>query len=407
MLVRLIPQTVSGDTVRAQLEAAIQLLLSEPPATAHGAACLIAYFGLAGTKGKTQQLIADQAEAHGFARPVSRERVRQVVNRAVGQLREQSAQIRLASWDETVQEMMASVPIPPDAFLERFGFKRVDAAETQFGVLEQCADWFHLDWPYAILNTPAFGSLVVTKPVCEDWEDKFRRIPSRAGGAYVPTQWAANHLNCDVQLLRDLLDRSLKWERLDDSGLFYWKRRALPPRDFAKTGNPLLTTLLRVFSVVRRAWTSELALALARTRILRKGEEGIPEIPAEVVEAIAERSGLFEVQDGEISRRSGSAWRTLTENDILVLRVCRERGQTVASHELHGSLVKLGLSQDTARITVAYSPFLIHLQTGVGFKEGRYKFLMRPQDVAGATVDVPRSDSAAQGTTRRVRLAFL
>ncbi len=46
-----------------------------------------------------------------------------------------------------------------------------------------------------------------------------------------------------------------------------------------------------------------------------------------------------------------------------------------------GLLIRAGLSQEVARVTVAYSPFCIHTTSGVGYKEGRYKSIAQISEV--------------------------
>ena len=199
----------------------------------------------------------------------------------------------------------------------------------QVAALAGWADRLCMDWPFAILESPALGLLVVMKQAEETWGDTLREIPSEAGGSYVSVRTAAQALDCEAKFLREMLERSPKWGRLDEEGLYYWKRPRLPPRDLAKTRNPLLTTLLRVFSVTERAWSAELVLAIARSRIVRKGEEGIPDLPVEVVEAIADQSELLMARDGEIIRTQKRSWNTLNEHDEMLLRVY---GKTRADH---------------------------------------------------------------------------
>ena len=214
---------------------------------------------------------------------------------------------------------------------------------------------------------------------------------------------AAQALDCEAKFLREMLERSPKWGRLDEEGLYYWKRPRLPPRDLAKTRNPLLTTMLRVFSVTERAWSAELVLAIARSRIVRKGEEGIPDLPVEVVEAIADQSELLMARDGEIIRTQKRSWNTLNEHDEMLLRVYGKHGRTISSHELHGGLIRAGLSQEVARVTVAYSPFCIHLMSGVGYREGRYKSIAQISEILAfvGTADRP-DDNGRQGDEPQV-----
>ena len=378
------PLTITGNTVRDQIESAARTLLSEPPARASWAPCLLASVGITGAKPKTLQALADEGEAYGFGHSVSRERVRQVVQKATDYLRSKSARVRLESWDEVVQDMGHRVPIAASTFVARFGFDGTCSTKDKYRVIERCAEWFNVRWPFSILDSRVFGCLVVPIQFKEDWAVKCSHIPTKASGAYVSVESASDDMNCDTEDLRRLMDSSPRWERLDDAGLFYWRRPVLPPRDLAKVRNPLLGALLRVFSVVRRAWIPELALAVARARNLRKHEDGIPELPPAVIEAVARQSGLFDVRDGEIIRKTDRTWCTINREDLLMLRIFEERGPTVTSTEIYTNLLKAGQSQGRASVIVAYSPFVVHVRSGVGTRQGYYKSLAKPEDIKSA-----------------------
>lgn len=372
---------VSEPTALGEVRQAVRIVLEARQDLCRTAPCVLAYLGLDDGKTPTLQSLADNANHYGFDRPVTRERVRQIVNRADQYIRAESDRIHLQKWGETVEKMKTRTPLSPGDFVAAFGFKPGGKPVRQVAALGDWADRLCMDWPFAMLENSTLGPLVVMKRTEETWGDALRQIPNEAGGSYVSVRKAAQELDCETTFLREMLERSPKWSRLDEEGLYYWKRPRLPPRDLAKTRNPLLTTLVRVFSVTARAWSAELVLAIARARIMRKGEDGIPDLPVEIVEAIAEQSGLFVSRGGEIIRMPAQSWNTLNEHDVTLLRVYGEHGRTISSHVLHDGLIRAGLSREVARVTVAYSPFCIHTTSGVGYKEGRYKSVAQISDV--------------------------
>ena len=374
-------RVVSEPTALGEVRQAVRIVLEARQDLFRTAPCVLAYLGLDDGKIPTLQSLADNANHYGFDRPVTRERVRQIVQRAVQHIRAESGRIHLQKWGEAVEEMKTRAPLSPGDFVAAFGFKPGGKPVQQVAALADWADRLRMDWPFAMLENSTLGRLVVMKRTEETWGETLRQIPKEAGGSYVSVRAAAQALDCETTFLREMLERSPKWSRLDEGGLYYWKQPRLPPRDLAKTRNPLLTTLVRVFSVTERAWSAELVLAIARARIMRKGEDGIPDLPVEVVEAIAEQSGLFKARDGEIIRMPAQSWDTLNEHDETLLRVYGEHGRTIPSHVLHGGLIRAGLSQEVARVTVAYSPFCIHTTSGVGYKEGRYKSIAQISEV--------------------------
>ncbi|MCY4498315.1 MAG: hypothetical protein OXC14_13620 [Rhodospirillaceae bacterium] len=398
---------VSESTPLCEIRQAVRLVLVRRQDLSRTASCVLAYFGLEDGEKQTLQSLADNATRYGFDRPVTRERVRQVVQNAVRYIGTESRRIHLQTWSETVEDLKTRTPLAPSDFAAAFGFKPGGDPVPQVAALGKWADRLSMDWPFAVLESPVLGSLVVTKQAEEKWGETLREIPREAGGSYVSVRRAAQALDCETKVLIKMLERSPKWGRLDKEGLYYWKRPKLPPRDLAKTRNPLLTTLLRVFSVTGRAWSAELVLAIARARIMRKGEDGIPDLPVEVLEGIAEQSGLFVARDGEIIRTQAQSWNTLNEHDEMLLRVYGEHGRTISSHVLHGGLIRAGLSQDVARVTVAYSPFCIHTASGVGYKEGRYKSIARISEILAFVGAADRlDDKGTQGDEpQEIRIA--
>ena len=399
------PQPRSGDRALDDMRQAVRFVLEENEELRRTAPCVLAYLGLDDRETPTLQRLADSAEEYGFGRPVTRERVRQVVQKADHYIRSQADRIQLGTWHDTVEEMRKRTPMAATEFAAGFGYQPGNA-ERQVAELEKWADRLDLDWPFAILETAGMGSVIVTKGVDEKWRDRFRKIPREAGGSYVFVDTAAAVLGCEAEFLRRMLDASSKWDRLDEGGSYYAKRLRLPVRDLGKTGNALLTTLLRVFSVVERTWSAELVLSIARARILRRTGEGMSELPVEVVEAMAARSGLLVVRGGEVMRAPGKSWNTLNEHDEAVLRVYAEHGRTVSSDVLHADLIRAGLTQDSARLVVACSPFCVHLRSGVGHKEGRYKSIARISDIQRflAAADHPEEAGKERGEPQVFRV---
>ena len=107
----------------------------------------------------------------------------------------------------------------------------------------------------------------------------------------------------------------------------------------------------------------------------------LTKVPIPVLEGIAERSGLFKIREGEIARKPELEWCTIGQRDLALLSVCVEYGRIVPSNVIYSRLVQYGLGQENAAVTVAYSPFLVHTQSGVGHKEGIYKFVPRPEEI--------------------------
>jgi len=145
-----------------------------------------------------------------------------------------------------------------------------------------------------------------------------------------------------------------------------------------------------VFSVAREANVVDLAQAVWRQRGVRT------KVPQEVVESIAARSGLFDLEQGLLRRKAGQAWFCLGERDLNLLRVFVQRGRVLSSQILYSSLVRHGLTSGNAGVVIACSPFLVHTKAGKFLDEGVYKLVCRTDDVVTALEERTRSNGAAE-----------
>ena len=114
---------------------------------------------------------------------------------------------------------------------------------------------------------------------------------------------------------------------------------------------------------------------------MQRKDGPVRELPAGALEGIARMSGMFDVSDGEISRKQELDWCVIGRRDLVLLEVCAEHGRVVSSSELYGGLVRSGLTQENAAAVVGFSPFLVHTRSGLGTKEGVYRFVVKPEDL--------------------------
>ena len=367
----------NAKTFKDELLYAIQqLLLDVRPCSP---LCFIAYHGVGGDHKLTLEKIGNDGVKYGFNRAVTRERVRQILMEAERKLRANGQRALFTRWDSAVATAKTDLPESIESFVSKFGYEATPEPENSYKLLAYCADILGLEFPFRMERLYGVGSLIIGR-TDDDLFSSLSLIPETARGCYTELADAARHLECSDDLLRKVIDISTQFEFLDDTCQFFWKRPSLPPRNYSITGNTILTSLCKVFSVTYRAKTSDLVKSIARDRLLRQGRP-IPDIPTAVLEGIADRSGLFTVQDGEIRRKAELEWCSVNRRDLMLLKICVERGRIVSSNVIYPSLVHAGLTKENAGVTVAYSPFLVHTQSGVGHREGIYKFVPRPGDI--------------------------
>ncbi len=341
--------------------------------------CFIAYHGINGEPSLTLQKIGDNSIEYGFDNTVTRERVRQVLVTTERKLRMNARRVRFSHWDSAVEEAKRHVPSLVHSFVSIFGYESASEPRNTYKMLEHCAGIFDLDFPFSMQAISGIGPLVIER-TDETLFGSLSRLNEVTTGPYSELAETVKQLDCDLDVLQKMIEISSQWEFLDKARRYFWKRPPLPPRNYSKSGNSILTCLCRVFSVTNQARTSDLISSVARERVLRLGKP-ISDIPPSVLEGIANRSGLFTVHDGEIRRKTELEWCSVSRRDIMLLKICVERGRVVSSRILYPSLVRAGLTKENASVTVAYSPFLVHTRSGLGNREGIYKFVPRPDDI--------------------------
>ena len=245
----------------------------------------------------------------------------------------------------------------PQSFTLYFGYARASDPEYVYKMLKHCADILGLCFPFEILQLRGAGTLIIDNAATDAQINALNSLPKALRGPYVELNQIAQECGCEDSLLRTTINAAPGFEFLDEACRFLWKRPDLPPLDYSKTGNAILTSLCRVFSAVQRAPINDLAVSIARDQMVRT-HRSISDgpIPIAVLEGIATRSGLFECRGGEIVRRPGMKWRAIRKRDIFLLRICSEYGRIVSSRILYSRLVQYGLGFENASVTIAYSP---------------------------------------------------
>ena len=363
--------------VRGELVQAVTRLLADRQGVSPE--CFVAYHGIDGEPKRTLQEIGDEGEKYGFNRTVTRERVRQVLKKTESSLRESASRARFVRWQMAVEETRLLLPTSVHLFASRFGYESAEDPEYIFKMLNLCADILDLKFPFVLRTFSRLGAMIVDSDDDEGLSF-ISRLDEIAGGPYSELTEVSERIGCEKELLAKVIDASSCCEFLDDERRYYWKRPRLPPKNHGVTGNSVLTILCKVFSVTRHAMTTDLARSIVRDRILRKS--GLAsELPIRVLEGIADRSGLFDVGDGRISRKKGLEWCVIGQRDVALLKICVEHGRVVPSHLVYSYLLHSGLTQQNAAITVVHSPFLVHTQSGRGYKEGIYKFVVHADDI--------------------------
>lgn len=365
-----------ANTVKEELLYVVNRLLSG--ALQNRAQCFIRYRGIDGGEALTLQEIADQAIEYGFNKPVSRERVRQVIVQAEERLRHRSKNARFVKWKSTIQEAEGREPGDNPIwtirhFVSLFGYGSAPNPARMFDQLKAMSDIFGMDFPFKSIETGDDEIIVRLKDI--DTPKALHTLENLNSNMYHKLAESLKHIDCEGTSLRKIIEVHHRWAFLDDACQYFWRKPKFPLQNYRITGNVILTCLCKIFSVAEEVSTFDLARSIPRHKLVHR------DVPTVVLEGVAEQSGLFEVGGGIIVKKAKCEWMTINRQDLSLLRVCVEHGQVVPSHVIYPSLVRYGLTEQSAAITVSYSPFLIHIQSGVGAKEGIYKFILSPEHI--------------------------
>lgn len=340
--------------------------------------CYLARTGLENGRPLMLREVAGRADRFGFTRRVTVERIRQITVLAEEHLRAHSESCEWPCFRAAAAAAAApsDFPLTPAQFVAAFGYPDSEHPKSVFAALERFAGICRLPFDFRTKKVGSHGWWVGSGEAAGAFS-MLRRINAAVGNLFGEVAPVAAVLGCRDDALARTIAASPRWELLDEEGRYFWKRplRLPPPNDRAPTGNKVLTVLCVVFAGVKEAATADLAKSVVRHRSLRNLS-----VPAAVIESIAARSGLFEVAAGRIRRGAGWGGQAVGDRDRLLLGIGERRGRAVSSRVLRAELVRGGLSQNNAMITIAHTPFLVHVKSGRHRERGRYEFVAEPRD---------------------------
>ncbi len=360
-----------ANTAKEELLSVVTQLLSG--ARQNRAQCFISYHGIGGDETLTLQEIANRAVECGFDGPVTRERVRQVICEAEKRLRNRRENARFVKWQATVHEVEIDLPCTVQRFVSLFGYGSTSNPMRIYGRLKTISGILGINFPFESLAIGGDKIIIHSEDI--DTIETARALDKFNSDTYYNLEESLKYIGCDKSSLTKVIKMHPRWAFLDDACQYFWKRPGFPLQNYCITGNAILTCLCKIFSVTRDARVLDLVQSIPRHKLVGKN------VPSVVLKGIAQQSGLFEIENGNIVKRAECEWMTISKRDWAMLRVCVEHGQVVPSNVLYSSLVQYGLTAASAAITVAYSPFLIHIQSGVGYKEGIYQFILSPEKI--------------------------
>ena len=188
-----------------------QLLPSSKQST--GLPCFLAYHGIEGGPAATLQGIADKGLEYGFERSVSRERVRQVLQKVGKRLRSGAHRVRFTKWESAVADALNGLPSTIHVFVANFGYDSHSSADDTYDMLELCAGIFGLDFPFHRGEIKGVGTFVLGLDSDSDGNE-LGGLPKFAGGSHCELSEVARALGVREEILIRAIDGSPYWEFL-------------------------------------------------------------------------------------------------------------------------------------------------------------------------------------------------
>ena len=135
------PQTVKDELLRA-----VARLLAGSNSTRFR--CFAAYHCIDGCTKRSLQGIGDSGIEYGFGKPVSRERIRQVLAQAKRVLRASATHTEFVHWPRAVLAARERVPTTVDRVVDAFDYGSCEEPPRVFSMLRLVADIFSLEFPF-------------------------------------------------------------------------------------------------------------------------------------------------------------------------------------------------------------------------------------------------------------------
>ena len=311
-------------------------------------------------------------ETLGSDYAVTRERIRQIENKARAAIRHRFSGACPPKVLEALQFVTASSPIATKDVPQSLVKRGLSEIGLTFSALQTAADLFDTPWNVERVGGGDDEILVST----EDWSrpeyrqvyqalsslgrNPFFDVNSLQNGMAEPSEAA------DIMVRLVHAHPTYAW--LDEHAGVFWRI----PRDPMGQTNKIIFVCRKLFSIAKRLHIDEVHGALQRARTV----QSVPSKNA-LLEMLRQ-TGLFEYNGNDVVRKDGVTFSDLSGQDEQLLHAGRRFGTAVKFLELRNELVREGMSSDEAGLVIHQSPLLFRIS------HGTYRFL------GGSKRDIPR-----------------
>lgn len=328
-------------------------------------------FGWSGGERRTLNDIAVDTSLSGRDRPVSRERIRQIENKAERRIRRSLKGIAPPKLRESIDLIEDHCPIPLDEVGRLLRDRGISSTELSYAALTIAASLAGQQWPFEILHWGSHSILISQQDqYAETYRDIIGVLVNHRSDAFIDVREieaeifsSAGAVGRRVGLLIDAL-REYQW--LDRSGGIFWR---VPKNMYGQT-NKVLFICRKLFTVKKEVTVKDLRNALDRART-------VDVTPSQgVLLEMLRQTELFDIDGSTIRVRSDVKFNDLSRGDIQLLKAAKGLGRTVRFIDLRDNLVREGMTSGQADVYItAYSPFLYRIS------RGRYRVFVDSSDL--------------------------
>lgn len=303
---------------------------------------------------------------------VTRERIRQLENKARTAIRDRFSGACPPKVLEALQFVTASSPIATKDVPQLLVKRGLSEIGLTFSALQTAADLFDTSWNVERVGEGDDEILVSTEDRSRpEYRQAYQALSSLGRNPFFDMNSLQNGMARPsevVDIMVRLVHAHPTYAWLDEHAGVFWR---IPRNPMGQT-NKIIFVCRKLFSVAKRLHIDEIHGALQRARTVRS-------VPSKnVLFEMLRQTGLFECNGNEVVRKDGVIFSDLSGQDEQLLHAGRHFGTAVKFLELRNELVRGGMSSDEAGVVIHQSPLLFRISHGV------YRLL------GGSKRDIPR-----------------
>jgi DNA-directed RNA polymerase alpha subunit len=333
--------------------------------------------GWSGERIRTLEELAENPELSRLGNSVTKERIRQIENRAKRDIHHRLNGICPPQVAEALRIVTESTPIAEQDVPVLLRKSGVSSVGLHYAGLRNAAELVDKEWNLVPLTTGKNTVLIsigertryaaVLRILSSTRRMTFSVVEETARLAATPSEMEA--------LLRRLIDAHLDYEWLDRDTGVYWHAPGGQP----KHGNKILFQCRKLFSLCRRLHIDEVFRGVRRTRTVDK----MPD--RHVLLEMLRQTEWFVFDGNYVQLREDIRFVELSAKDRRLIRAASGLGSTVRFSELRDNLVREGITSIHAGQHVMFSPFLYRVS------RGRYRILFDSEDLSIRRLSSPKS----------------